>query len=322
MTAAISNSVVSSSLSVRALVGLLTAVGLLNTVLWLDSLDTYLEARWQWRVSAALPQAAFTPSRALARWLGLSQMDAHNPSARQPNQAPRPFAGPPKALPAGDYWPTLAQQQALPGPQRILFAGDSMMQGLAPLVMRELAQAHPDWQMSDVSKQSTGLTSRRFFDWPHTIAQATTAQQLTWVVIFLGPNDPRDLFLPDKRLSFPSPEWLTHYVARVDEILAHAVQHHTRVLWVGLPAMREDRLQRGVAVLNQVFHDRAQAFGTDYLATEPWIGMASLPYQKYQLDANGQMVNLRAEDGTHFTPAGLRKISQALVQHLEKATPP
>lgn len=319
MTTAVPTSVVSSS--VRALAGLWVAVGVFNTVLWLDSLDTYLEARWQWSLTAALPQAAFTPSRVLARWLGLSS-DQSGPTAAQPSQAPRPFEGPLKALPAGEYWPTLAQQQALPGPQRILFAGDSMMQGVAPWVMRELAQAHPDWQMTDASKQSTGLTARRFFDWPRTIAQATTEQQLTWVVIFLGPNDPRDMFLPDKRVSFPSPDWVTHYVARVDEILAHAVQHHARVLWVGLPAMREDRLQRGVAVLNQVFHDRAQAFGTDYLATEPLIGVASLPYQKYQLDANAQMVNLRTEDGTHFTPAGLRKITQALVQHLEKATPP
>lgn len=321
MTAADSTSVVSSSLSARALAGLLIAVGVLNSVLWLDSLDTYLEARWQWSLSAALPQAAFTPSQVLGRWLGLSSAQ-RGPTVAPSGQAPRAFDGPLRTLPAGEYWPTLAQQQALPGPQRILFAGDSMMQGVAPLVMRALAQAHPDWQMTDLSKQSTGLTARRFFDWPHTIAQATSAQQLTWVVIFLGPNDPRDLFLPDKRVSFPSPEWLSHYVARVDEILAHAAQHQTRVLWVGLPAMREERLQRGVAVLNQVFHDRAQAFGTDYLATEPFIGVASLPYQKYQLDANGQMVTLRAEDGTHFTPTGLRKITQALVQHLEKASPP
>ena len=308
-------------LSLWALTLLLLVAGLVNTALWLDSLDTYLETRWQGSVSAWLPPAAFKPSRTVAAWLGASLPWTDKTSAPE-GQAPRPFQGPLKALPAGAYWPNVAQQKAVPGPQRILFAGDSMMQGVAPFVMRELAQAHPDWQMTDASKHSTGLTARRLFDWPRTIAQATTAQQLTWVVIFLGPNDPRDMFLPDKRVSFPSPEWLENYVARVDEILAHAVQHRVRVIWLGLPAMREDRLQRGVAVLNHIYYDRAQAFGTDYLATEPLIGVASLPFQKYQPDERGQWTPLRTEDGTHFTPAGLRKISQALVQHMEKASQP
>jgi len=38
-------------------------------------------------------------------------------------------------------------------------------------------------------------------------------------------------------------------------------------------------------------------------------------------DENGLSINLRGEDGTHFTPAGLNKIKQALVAHIEKALP-
>jgi len=309
------------TLTVRQLGWMLIAAGLINTALWLDSLDTYLDARWQWRLQAVLPEVAFAPSRQLGLWLGRDAGSTLEDSS-QDGPAPPPLRLPLQALPAGEFWPTIAVQKALPGPQSILFAGDSMMQGVAPFVMRELRQAHPDWQMTDLSKQSTGLTARRYFDWPHTIAQAIEAQQLTWVVIFLGPNDPRDMFLPDKRVSFATPQWLENYAARVDEILAHAVQRQVRVIWVGLPAMRDDRLQRGVAVLNPVFHDRAQAFGTDYLAIEPLIGVASLPFQKYQRDATGQSVSVRTEDGTHFTPAGLHKITQALVQHIEKANSP
>jgi uncharacterized protein len=308
------------NLSPRQLGWVLLAAGLLNTMLWLQSLDIYLDTRWQWRLQSVLPAAAFTPSRQWASWWGraVAVVDPEPPIG----QGPAPLLQPLQALPVGEFWPTLAQQKALPGPQRMLFAGDSMMQGVAPLVMRELAQAHPDWQLTDLSQQSTGLTARRYFDWPRTIAKAIETQQLTWVVIFLGPNDPRDMFLPDKRVSFATADWLQHYAARVDEILAHAHKHQVRVLWLGLPAMREDRLQRGVQVLNHVFHDRASAFGTDYLATEPLIGVASLPFQKYQRDATGPSVSLRTEDGTHFTPAGLRKITQAVVAHIEKAVQP
>ncbi len=311
----------STPMSVRSWAWMLWAVGLFNTALWLESLDTYLDARWQWSLSSALPDAAFGPSRQMAVWMGRGSSSLQQTSSSQ-GMAPRPLAWPLQPLPAGEFWPTLAQQKAVPGPQKILLAGDSMMQGVAPFLVRELSQSHPDWQLIDLSKQSTGLTARRYFDWPVTIAQTIESQQLTWVVVFLGPNDPRDMFLPDKRVSFATPEWLDNYVQRVDEILAHAVQRQVRVIWVGLPAMREDRLQRGVQVLNHVFHDRAQAFGTDYLTTEPLIGVASLPFQKYQPDATGRSVSLRAQDGTHFTPAGLRTITQALVQHIEKAAQP
>jgi hypothetical protein len=303
---------------------MLLSVGLLNAVLWLHSLDIYFDARWQWRLQAVLPEAAFTPSRQLASWMGRESglADKAPLPFGQGGPAPAPLRLPLQSLAAGDFWPTIAVQKARPGAQRILFAGDSMMQGVAPFVMRELSLAHPDWQLTDLSHQSTGLTARRFFDWPRTIAQAIDAQQLTAVVIFLGPNDPRDMLLPDKRLSFATPEWLANYALRVDEILAHAAQRQVRVIWLGLPAMRDERLGRAVRVLNQVFHDRAQAYGTDYVATEPLIGVASLPFQKFLPDANGQSVILRTADGTHFTPAGLRTIAQALVQHIEKAQQP
>jgi len=318
------------SFSVRQLGWMLGAVGLINTLLWLDSLDNYLDARFQWSLSSHGPAAWFEPSRRLAN--GVSnmtlQIGRHAKEAIKLGQeVPVPSAKPAppamqlnvQALPEGAFLPSLAVQQLAAGPQRVVFAGDSMMQGIAPLVIRDLSLKHPDWQMTDLSKQSTGLTSRKYFDWPRTIQQEIQAQKLTLVVIFLGPNDPRDMYLPDKRVSFGKPEWLENYAARVDEILANAVQNQERVIWLGLPAMRDGPLQRGAMVSNHVFHDRAQAFGTDYLATEPLIGLVSLPYQKFMRNENGLPVNLRGEDGTHFTPAGLHIIKKALVEHIEKA---
>lgn len=309
--------------SVRQLTAMFMGVGLLNTGLWLDSLDNYLEARYQWRLSSQLSMSWFEPSRRLALlWSGQQAVPAQPIASTSGWRAPPPMDLRIQAKPRGEYWPTLAVQKLSTGPQHVLFAGDSMMQGIAPLVMRELNQIHADWQMTDLSKQSTGLTSRKYFDWPLHIQQAIDNRGVTLVVIFLGPNDPRDMYLPTHRVAFGQAEWLENYAARVDEILAYAVQKQVRVIWVGLPSMRDDLLQRGAAVSNHVFHDRAQAFGTDYLSTEPLIGMVSLPFQKYMREVNGQPVNLRSEDGTHFTATGLHKIKQALVTHIEKAFQP
>ena len=316
--------------------------GLLLCGLWLSSLDRYLTARYHWSLESALESALpadwlpilLSPSQRLRDWTATEQDEDDAGPAQASAAAPVPVkrAGPvlrpswrvpspPQALPLqeaiGPGWPSLRQQRLNPGPQRILFAGDSMMQGVAPLVSRELSKRYPDWFLLDLSRQSTGLTVRRYFDWPTRIIEEMDAKQLSLVVIFLGPNDPWDLVVDGRRHVFPSPEWAQQYALRVDEILSAARSRGVKVIWVGLPAMREGRVQQGAVVQNQIFYSRAKAWGTDYLATEPLIGVLSEPFQKFMLDEAGQAVNLRAGDGIHFAPAGLRRIQQALLNHIE-----
>lgn len=315
--------------------------------LWLTSLDRYLTARYHWSLESALE--ALLPEDRLQQVLAVSQRlrDWTSVQGEEPQEAPAERAGlasvahpragmtgaakkrapaPPElvplAEPVGQGWPTLRQQSLPAGPQRILFAGDSMMQGVAPLVIRELSRRYPDWSMLDLSRQSTGLTVRRYFDWPSRIIEEMDAQQLSLVVVFLGPNDPWDLVVDGRRHVFPSPEWAQQYALRVDEILSAARERGVKVIWIGLPAMREGRVMQGAVVQNQVFYSRAKAWGTDYLATEPLIGALSEPFQKFMPDASGQPVNLRAGDGIHFTPAGLHRIKQALLDHIEQGVRP
>lgn len=330
-----------TSVPVRLTLGLWLG-GLLMSGLWLTSLDGYLSARYHWSLESALE--AVLPEGWLPRVLGVSQRlhdltsadhdapDAPQPERRieKPDLSKKPGMGwraklrtpaapglEPLLEPTGQGWPTLRQQWLNPGPQRILFAGDSMMQGVAPLVIRELSRRYPDWFMLDLSRQSTGLTVRRYFDWPTRIIEEMDAQKLSLVVVFLGPNDPWDLVVDGRRHVFPSSEWAQQYALRVDEILSAARERGVKVIWVGLPAMREGRVLQGAVVQNQVFYHRAKAWGTDYLATEPLIGALSEPFQKFMTDVAGQPVNLRAGDGIHFAPAGLHRIKQALLSHIE-----
>lgn len=326
-------------LSARHLSVLLPCVALLVSLCWLTSLERYLGVRYHFSLEAALPpalaQAVFAPSRWLddrvraggsrplfrLAWPSADEaLSVHAPVTKVPQ--PPVLAPLPEPLAPGKFIASLAQQKLKPGPQRILLAGDSMMQGVAPLLMRDLARLHPDWEVHDLSRQSTGLTVRRYFDWPVRIADEMDAKSLTLVVIFLGPNDPWDLVVDGKRHVFPSPEWALHYAQRVDEVLAAAVERQVRVIWVGLPAMKEGRIHQGAVLQNHIFHARAQNWGTDYLATEPLIGILSEPFRKFIRQESGQARNLRAEDGIHLTPTGLRLIHQTLLAHIEKAVQP
>jgi hypothetical protein len=309
-------------LTVWRLSGLLWLTGLLLSVLWLDALDRYALGRFHQGLEEWARPALWVPSRLRQRLeQGISGQAVLNADGAGAAGAVRAELVPQPVGPGVD-WPDLQQQRLRPGPQRVLLAGDSMMKGLAPLVMRELARKHPDWQVVDASRTSTGLTVRRYYDWPTRIEQAMQAQDLTLVVLFLGPNDPWDLLEDGQRFLFPSDGWQIHYARRVDEILRAAQRRQVRVVWLGLPNMANDRLRQGALVLNRIFHDRARTWKTDYLATDRRLGSLTQPYGRSGMDEQGHGVPLRTEDGVHFTPAGLRLLQQALMAHLEKAVSP
>jgi hypothetical protein len=335
----------SSAPGAPQLSAMLLCIGLLTGWAGQDSLERYFDARYHltladgWQAWLSHDEDADTddPSAHVGASSASSALDGV-PTPPQPMTAPSDLvaaSGPPpslgskkknrqvyvvRALPMGMFLPSLQQQKLPTGPQRILFAGDSLMQGVAPLVIRELGKRHPDWESFDLSRQSTGLTVKRYFDWPARIIEEIDAKKLTLVVVFLGPNDPWDIYEPGRHLVFPSPQWAEHYASRVDEVLNHAKARGVRVIWVGLPSMRDGRVRDGAIVQNYVFSERARAHGTDYLATEGLIGPLSLPFKR-TLDETPPVLDLRAADGIHFTPAGLRKISTALLAHIAAATP-
>lgn len=192
---------------------------------------------------------------------------------------------------------------------RILFAGDSMMQGVAPIVISRMRRKFPKGLFVDLSKESTGLTVKRYFDWPTKIKDETIKQKFNTVVIFLGPNDPWDIYEGKRRYVFPSKKWEGKYRSRVDEVLEFASARGIRLIWIGLPVMREDRYKKGAEVENRIFREETAKFNFEYMSTEDLLGSVDEPYRKYIVDPKKGKLVVRANDGIHFTSTGLRIIS-------------
>jgi hypothetical protein len=197
---------------------------------------------------------------------------------------------------------------------KILFAGDSMMQGVAPLVINQLRKENPKGVFVDLSAQSTGLTVRRYFDWPTKIKDETLSRGFELIAIFLGPNDPWDIYEGAKRFAFGTPEWEDKYRDRVIEVMQFAQDRKVHVIWIGLPNMKEDRVKRGAIVQNKIFREQASHFNFDYLSTEDLLGSLDEPFKKFANEPGKGQVMLRADDGIHFTQAGLRLISNRLYE--------
>jgi len=216
--------------------------------------------------------------------------------------------------------PQASGKRERPAVQRILFAGDSMMQGVAPIVMRELKTTHPDWLLRNESQQSTGLTVTRRLDWVEKIKREIVDYQLTTVVVFLGPNDPWDIYERRQVIRFPSPEWEARYSAKVSEICRFAKEKNVHLIWIGLPTMKEKRVYRGAIVQNPIFRDNMKRHDFDFISTEALIGRLDQPYVRYATDtsdAKGRKINLRANDGIHFSPQGLQRIATAVLRTID-----
>lgn len=199
---------------------------------------------------------------------------------------------------------------------KVLFCGDSLMQGLVPFMASRLKSQKIAFK--DLSRQSTGLAYPSFFDWPKTVRAEIEAKNVTVLVVFLGANDAWGIIDGGKSFAFNSDVWKDIYRQRVESMVAMAEKAGVRVIWLGLPPMDNNRLTAGAPVLNRVFqevaarHESMLLIPTDNALTED-----GMTFTKFKKSAAGDILRLRADDGIHFAPAGYRLLTELIWNHVE-----
>jgi hypothetical protein len=218
----------------------------------------------------------------------------------------------PNTTPSPSSQPKLAFKKI----DKVLFVGDSLMQGVAPHVQKALTER---WQVSSVnlSKQSTGLAYPNFFDWPKTVDKAFEEYpEIGLVVVFLGANDPWDMPNPagGLYLRFTNPDWGAVYRSRIQSILRAAADHQARTIWLEAPNMQRDKLNKGMHYLNTLYQSEAEKAQITYLPTNQTLGMQDQNFVAYADDAQGQKVRVRTNDGVHFTAQGQKLLAESVLR--------
>jgi len=326
-----------------------------NTFLWLDSFDQYLASRFHFYLTKFIPEKALIPSIRLKETLGVTErkkqeFEQINTTTIEQEKAIEDIKSSSHISPAVVKTEEINSQinssdetqlahlknnieninleylehnktPALPlksSNVKIMFAGDSMMQGVAPIAIQALKKKYPKANLIDLSKQSTGLTVKRYFDWPNKIKDGIAKENYKLVIIFLGPNDPWDIYENEKVYKFPSKEWEELYRQRVEDVLKFAKDNQAYIIWIGLPNMGEERLRTGAVIQNKVFKNETQKYSYQYVPTDVLVGPLDQPYKAYIKDtAKGDLL-MRASDGIHFTPTALRLISQQVVHAVQQ----
>ncbi|MGC6031707.1 hypothetical protein VU661_25030, partial [Enterobacter kobei] len=77
--------------------------------------------------------------------------------------------------------------------EKVLLIGDSMMEGVAPGVLKIIREKHHVTGIN-LSRRSTGLAYPGFYNWPAKTAETLRqTPSIGLLVVFLGPNDPWDM---------------------------------------------------------------------------------------------------------------------------------
>jgi uncharacterized protein len=192
-----------------------------------------------------------------------------------------------------------------------VFAADGLTQAFAD---------KPEIAVVGRARESSGLVRDDFYDWPkaaHDLAE--TKDKLDFVVVTLGINDMQVLKDGADTLDPLSDKWREIYGRRVESMVAPFKLAHIPVAWVGLPPMRSERFNAQIVKLNELFKERAEKAGAQYI--DIWDAFADEggQYNAYGPDINGQNAKLRSTDGIHFTKAGARKLAQFLETDIKRA---
>jgi len=191
--------------------------------------------------------------------------------------------------------------------------GDSLAI-LAAQGLSEAFSAVPEIAVNDLARDVSGLARDDYYDWPKAARDLMAAKpNLDVAVVMVGINDMQPLKDGADMLDPLSDRWRAVYGQRVDGLLSPFRDAHIPVLWVGLPPMRDDRLNAEAAALNEIFRDRVGKAGEAYVDIWDAFADASGQYAAFGPDVEGQNAKLRnGFGGIYFTKAGARKVAQLL----------
>ena len=112
------------------------------------------------------------------------------------------------------------------------------------------------------------------------------------------------------------------YLKRVVSLMRALAAQGSRVLWLGLPPMRDGRLQRRAKVLNRVFAEAAdQVPRVEYLEVGMLLSGPDGDFATFGKQGDARRVRLRLDDGVHYSSAGARAIARWVVDWARERFP-
>ncbi len=249
---------------------------------------------------------------------GPEQPPLDEPGASEPAEAPssgEPGAEGAEASPASEAIRTPTRSN----PLRVAVIGDSLSQGLGPAIARWMDPGLV--RILSLGRPSTGLSRQDYFDWQAGVRQIEQKFRPDLIFVLLGSNDGQaQISRSGAAIPAGSVEWVHAYREQAAELLRTATRDGTRVVWVGIPIVRDRDRWTFYRRVNGIYRDTATAdpFGT-YLDTWSFFDAKDGGYTAFVRNERGELIEVRASDGVHFTPDGYSYLGRLAIRAAEQA---
>lgn len=271
-----------------------------------------------WRREAAV--ALIEPFEWFARVLRLDlPHDAIDTALGRDNEAPVP--NPPStttslAAPVATTTTTAVpkrRQVTASAPLRLFIGGDSMVGQFGPM-LENRAEAGGLVTVTEVVYEfSSGLTRADFLDWPSRLQEVRRTQDPEVMVLFFGGNDAQAIQIDGAWHEFGSDAWLAEYRRRVTSLMAELDSAGVDVYWMGMPIVRSPDFRSKVEVLNGIYRSEAEQYpSVTYVDSWSVFTGPDGGFAEYLAGDNGDLVDMRLNDGIHLTTAGGIRLAEVV----------
>jgi hypothetical protein len=196
-------------------------------------------------------------------------------------------------------------------PLRVFIGGDSMVGQFGPMLENRAEQSGLVEVTEVVYEFSSGLTRPDFLDWPVKLAQVVTTQQPEVAVLFFGGNDAQAIQIDGVWHDFGSPAWLAEYRVRVEGIMTDLSEVGVDTYWMGMPIVRDPGFREKIELMNEIYRSSAEKYDlVTFVDSWPVFTGPDGGYSEYLTDANGDLIDMRLNDGIHLTTAGAVRLAE------------
>jgi len=200
---------------------------------------------------------------------------------------------------------------------QVCILGDSMMQSVARALKKKIAKTE-GMQAQAFTSIGSGLARMDLFDWHAKIAAAVAEQHPDIVVILMGANDNQPMKANGKVLDIGTEAWRKEYAARIDKSIQLMLDGGAKsIIWIGLPDMREKKLQKDVQVINTLIQTEAEKQeAVEFMETQSIFSKHPGEFSPYILADGGMPLHVRAGDGVHLNREGADMLADLVLQRI------
>lgn len=238
------------------------------------------------------------PDSAPGGTITLPSPDPLPPVTLSPSPSPEPTTAPPVE--------TLEPMRRPTGHDklRVVVVGDSLAAGVGYIAGRVFRPAVVDIEQH--GRISTGLSRPDYFNWFAAMGQIVNGYEPDLVIVMIGENDVQPLQSVAGTIETltGTQEWPFAYRERAESLMRIATERGARVVWIGLPILREPKRWSFIQRQNDRFEEASERVG-DVAFLDSWelFDAPDGGYTAFYRE-DGQVKEIRESDGLHFTSKG------------------